>query len=115
VNTAQATGDPTDHAEIAAIRAAAQALGRSGLEASTLYASCEPCVMCAAALLWSGVARVVYCLRREAAMRLGFPDVVSPCESRRLLSSVAVLHALELEEDATHPFEMWTQRGSSSA
>lgn len=50
--------DPTGHAETNAVRAA----GRTGrdLAGATLYTSTEPCAMCAGAIYWSGIGRVVY-------------------------------------------------------
>ena len=54
------THDPTAHAEIQALRAAAQARGNYRLPGSTLYVTLEPCVMCAGAIVHARVARVVY-------------------------------------------------------
>lgn len=53
-------GDPTAHAEVEAIRAAARALGGWRLDGATLYVTLEPCLMCAGALVQARVARVVY-------------------------------------------------------
>lgn len=55
-----AASDPSAHAEIVALRAAASALGNYRLEDCTLYVTLEPCAMCAGALLNARVARVVY-------------------------------------------------------
>ena len=52
--------DPTAHAEIAVLRAAAQALGSYRLGGSTLYVTLEPCVMCAAAMVHARVRRLVF-------------------------------------------------------
>ena len=52
--------DPTAHAEIQALRDAAQQLGNYRLPGSTLYATLEPCVMCTGAIMHARVARVVY-------------------------------------------------------
>ncbi len=52
--------DPTAHAEIIALREAAAALGNYRLDGATLYATLEPCVMCAGALLAARVARLVF-------------------------------------------------------
>ena len=52
--------DPTAHAEIAALRDAAQNLGNYRLTGTTLYVTLEPCVMCAGAIIHARVARVVY-------------------------------------------------------
>jgi tRNA(adenine34) deaminase len=52
--------DPTAHAEIAALRAAAQKLGNYRLPGCTLYVTLEPCAMCAGAMMHARLARVVY-------------------------------------------------------
>ncbi len=52
--------DPTHHAEIAALRAASEALGNYRLPGCTLYVTLEPCVMCAGAMMHARLARIVY-------------------------------------------------------
>jgi tRNA(adenine34) deaminase len=52
--------DPTSHAEIVALRAAARSKGNYRLPGSTLYVTLEPCAMCAGAIVQARVARVVY-------------------------------------------------------
>jgi tRNA(adenine34) deaminase len=59
-NTREAEHDPTGHAEIVALRRAAQALGSPRLDGCTLVVTLEPCVMCAGAITQSGISRVVY-------------------------------------------------------
>jgi tRNA(adenine34) deaminase len=59
-NLRETDEDPTAHAEIVAVRAAAQRLGTWRLEDTTLYATLEPCVMCAGALVNARIGRVVY-------------------------------------------------------
>jgi tRNA(adenine34) deaminase len=54
------THDPTAHAEIVAMRAAAQALGSYRLLDTTLYVTLEPCAMCAGAMVHARVKRLVY-------------------------------------------------------
>ncbi len=54
------SGDPTAHAEILALRAAARALGNYRLTAAHLVVTVEPCLMCVGAALQARVARVVY-------------------------------------------------------
>lgn len=54
------TNDPTAHAEIVALRAAAQNLGSYRLLDTTLYVTLEPCAMCAGAMVHSRVRRLVY-------------------------------------------------------
>ncbi len=59
-NRRERLADPTHHAEIEAIREAAQELGNWRLEGSTLYATLEPCPMCAGAAVNARIARIVY-------------------------------------------------------
>ena len=69
------TNDPTAHAEIGALRAAAQQLGNYRLTGATLYVTIEPCQMCVGAMVHARIARVVYGTREpkagaiESAMR----------------------------------------------
>jgi tRNA(adenine34) deaminase len=59
-NEREATGDPTAHAEVLALRAAAAAQGSWRLDGCTLVVTLEPCTMCAGALVLARVDRVVY-------------------------------------------------------
>ena len=59
-NTREAASDPAGHAEIMALRAAAEALGTWRLDGCDLYVSLEPCTMCAGALVLARVGRVVF-------------------------------------------------------
>jgi tRNA(adenine34) deaminase len=59
-NEREVRGDPTAHAEILALRAAAEKLGTWKLEGTTLYVTLEPCAMCAGALVLARVRRLVY-------------------------------------------------------
>ena len=55
-----ASHDPTAHAEIVAMRAAAQQLGNYRLTGTTLYVTLEPCLMCAGAMIHARIARLVF-------------------------------------------------------
>jgi tRNA(adenine34) deaminase len=59
-NNREGSGDPTAHAEVLAIRAAAEAMGSWRLEGCTLVVTLEPCTMCAGAIVLSRLERVVY-------------------------------------------------------
>jgi tRNA(adenine34) deaminase len=59
-NLRESSADPTAHAEMIAIRAAAEKIGDWRLEGATLYVTLEPCPMCAGALVHARVSRVVY-------------------------------------------------------
>jgi tRNA(adenine34) deaminase len=70
-----ASRDPTAHAEIVALRAAAASLGNYRLGGATLYVTIEPCQMCVGAMIHARITRVVYAAREpragaiESAMR----------------------------------------------
>jgi tRNA(adenine34) deaminase len=59
-NAREATGDPTAHAEVLALRAAAEVVGEWRLSGCTLVVTLEPCTMCAGALVLARVDRVVF-------------------------------------------------------
>jgi tRNA(adenine34) deaminase len=59
-NRREQTADPTAHAELEALRAAAHALGRWRLDGCTLVVTLEPCAMCAGAITQARIARLVY-------------------------------------------------------
>lgn len=59
-NQTELLNDVTAHAEVLALTAAANALGSKYLDECTLYVTLEPCVMCAGALAWAQVGRLVY-------------------------------------------------------
>ena len=59
-NMTERLNDPTAHAEMIAITAATEALGGKYLNECTLYVTVEPCPMCAGALAWAQIGRVVY-------------------------------------------------------
>ena len=75
VNRVTAANDPTAHAEVVAIRRAAEATGFN-LSGAVLYSSCEPCPMCLAAALWARIDRVVYAADRDDAASSGFDDAL---------------------------------------
>ena len=59
-NMTERLADPTAHAEMIAITAATEAVGGKYLNDCTLYVTVEPCPMCAGALAWSQIGKVVY-------------------------------------------------------
>ena len=63
-------GDCTGHAELNAVRAAWTARPAHGLGRATLYSSAEPCAMCAGAIYWSGLGRLVYALSEARLLEL---------------------------------------------
>lgn len=79
-NRQHTSGDPSAHAEMVLVREASAALGADGLRGATVYASGEPCVMCAGAMFWAGVARIVFgAPTPEMEQRLGGPRLRLRC------------------------------------
>ncbi|GAA4591435.1 tRNA adenosine(34) deaminase TadA [Planotetraspora phitsanulokensis] len=70
-NDREASGDPTAHAEVLALRAAAEAAGQWRLSGCTLLVTLEPCTMCAGAAVLARVDRVVYGAADEKAGAAG--------------------------------------------
>ena len=71
------SADRTAHAEMQAIRAAS-ALHGPGLAGATLYSSAEPCSMCAGALYWAGIGRLVYALSEARLLAITGDDPENP-------------------------------------
>lgn len=73
-------GDCTAHAEVVLVREATAQHGPDALRGATVYASGEPCAMCAGAMFWAGVARVVYGASTPAIIAaLGGPELPTRC------------------------------------
>lgn len=110
-NRVTSTNDPTAHAEIVAIREACQTAGHFHLPDAVLYASCEPCPMCLAAIYWAGIRTVYYSADRNDAERIGFGDrfIYDELALPPAARSVALEH-MELPE-ARDLFEEWERNG----
>lgn len=76
VNRVTRDNDPTAHAEVVAIRAAAAATANFDLGGSVLYASCEPCPLCLASALWARIGQVYFAADRHGAAAAGFDDAL---------------------------------------
>ncbi len=108
-NSRPPEGDPTQHAELRAAGMAARALPPAELASATLYTSAEPCCMCAGAIYWSGIGRVVYGLSETKLLELTGshpenPTLSLPCRDvfRTGQRPVEVVGPL-LEEEAARP------------
>ena len=88
-NERELTGDPTAHAELLAIRAAAASIGSWRLDDLTLVVTLEPCAMCAGAILQSRIGRVVFGAWDEKAGAAG--SVVDLLRERRMPNRVEVI------------------------
>jgi tRNA(adenine34) deaminase len=91
--------DPTAHAEIVALRAAAEKLGNYRLPGCELYVTLEPCIMCSGAMMHARLARVVYAARDPKTGACG--SVVDLFEEERLNHHAEVLGGVMAEESSS--------------
>lgn len=95
-NERELTGDPTAHAEVLAIRDAAESLGSWRLDGCTLVATLEPCVMCGGALVNARLDRLVY---GAADMAAGAClSLYNVCDDPRLNHRLDVVAGVQAEE-----------------
>ena len=102
-------GDATGHAELLAVRDASRRFPPARLTPATLYSSAEPCAMCAGAVYWSGLGRVVYALSEARLLTLTGdhpenPTLALPCREvfARGQRAIVVIGPL-LEDEAAVP------------
>lgn len=110
VNRVTADCDPTAHAEVRAIRAAAARLGTFDLRGCELFSSCEPCPMCLGAVYWARLDRLFYASTKADAAGAGFDDSFIYDEmplrpDERSLPSVQMLR-----DEAARVFEAWINK-----
>jgi tRNA(Arg) A34 adenosine deaminase TadA len=109
INQVTANNDPTAHAEVVAIRNACAALNTFQLDGCEIYASCEPCPMCLAAIYWARPARLFYANSKEDATAINFDDqfiyeeIAKPIAERKLFTQQL------LREEAQEAFRKWSE------
>lgn len=115
-NQVWAARDPTAHAEVEAIRAAAHQLGSIALTGSIIFTTCEPCPMCLAAIHWARIERIVFGAAIADAAAAGFNELHVP--ARDLLerggSAVKIAGGC-LADECRALFREWKAAGRSTA
>jgi guanine deaminase len=109
-NQVTSTNDPTAHAEVVAIRAACRRLKTFHLEDCDLYASCEPCPMCLAAIYWVRLKRVYFANTRKDAAWIGFNDDFIYREVAAPISKRKIPLVQLLRSEALTAFKAWMNR-----
>ncbi len=109
-NRREEDGDPTAHAELLAMRAAATTLGAWRLDDCTVVVTLEPCPMCAGAMVNARVARVVFGPADPKAGACG--SLYNLCSDPRLNHEVAVTHGVQAQAGAALLSEFFAQRRS---
>ncbi len=111
-NRVTSSNDPTAHAEMLAIRRACRRLKSFQLAGCEVYASCEPCPMCMAALYWARPARIFYASSRQDAARAGFDDSFIYRQLRLPVGRRSIPTRQIMREQAREGFRRWRrQRG----
>lgn len=110
VNRVTANCDPTAHAEVSAIRAAAKKLSTFDLSGCEIFSSCEPCPMCLGAIYWAHLDKLYYGNTKQDAKDIDFDDsfiyeelALAP-EIRRLRSYPF------MRNEAIKAFEYWASK-----
>jgi tRNA(adenine34) deaminase len=107
-NEREATGDPTAHAEILALRDAAQSAGTWRLDGHTLVVTLEPCPMCAGALLAARIDRVVFGAVDPKAGACG--SLYNLCADPRLNHEIEVVGGVRADECGRRLSEFFASR-----
>ncbi len=112
VNRMLETGDPTSHAELNALRAAAQRLGSPRLEGVAIYASGQPCPMCLAAMRMAGITEIAYAHSNADAEPYGLSTAAIYAELAKPLDKQAIRFRHKPVEDAEAMplYAQWQQR-----
>lgn len=107
-NTRETTLDPTGHAEVVALRAAAAVLGSWNLDGCTLVVTLEPCLMCAGAILQARVGRVVFGAWDDKAGAAG--SMYDVLRDRRLPYRAEVIGGVDEEASTALLRDFFAQR-----
>jgi tRNA(Arg) A34 adenosine deaminase TadA len=113
-NSVTNDNDPTAHAEVNTIRAAAKKLGTFDLSGCDIYSSCEPCPMCLGAIYWARIDNLYFANTKKDADDIGFSDkfiyeeLEKPFHHRKLHTETM------LRDEALKAFEKWTNLESKT-
>jgi guanine deaminase len=111
VNQMGATGDPTAHAELQAIRAASRDLGSLRLDGCIVYASGHPCPMCLAAMTMTGVKAVYYAHSNEDGAPFGLSTAGVYAELAKPQGDQAmIIRHLPVRVPGTDLYALWRRR-----
>jgi guanine deaminase len=111
-NQVTSANDPTAHAEMNAIRAACDALKTFNLSGCDIYASCEPCPMCLAAIYWARLDALYFAASREDAATAGFDDALLYHEIPKPPGLRSLPSKQLLRPAAQKAFSIWLQKSN---
>lgn len=115
-NTVWLTTDPTAHAEVNCIRAAAKAINNIVLKGCTLYSTTEPCPMCLSAIHWAKIDRVVFGATIGDAANAGFAELfIDATEMVKMGRSPLIVESGLLQTECAALFDEWKKAGKCRA
>ncbi len=112
VNQVTSLHDPTAHAEVVAIRMACATLNTFQLVGCKIYASCEPCPMCLAAIYWAKLDELYFANTKEDAGMVNFNDEFIYEEINRPISERKLPSSQLLREEGLEAFKKWVNSSS---
>ncbi len=110
-NRVRLSTDPTAHAEVECIRAAAAKLKTIDFSACMMYTTCEPCPMCAAAIHWAGFKEVVYGATIADADSAGFRELRLPAAELLSRGSATTIRDGVMPNECAALFQEWKDAG----
>lgn len=114
VNDIVATGDPSMHAEMQAIRAAAATLKSPRLDGCAMYASGHPCPMCLSAMHMIGISQVYYAYSNDDAEPYGLSTARIYAEMAKPLSEQSIkIEYMPVRGDGENPYKAWQRVGKA--
>ena len=114
VNRVTDSCDPTAHAEVSAIRAAAEKLKTFDLSGYEIYSSCEPCPMCLGAIYWARLDKLYFANTKTDAKDIGFDDSFIYEELELKLEDRALKAETLLRNEAIVAFEDWMKKDNKT-
>ena len=109
-NVAPSTFDPTAHAEVVAIRDACRRAASMDLSGAEMYASCEPCPMCMAAVYWAKIERVYFAISCAEAADFGLDDQFLYREMLKPHAERMIPMSRVVDPGALDVFRTWDKR-----
>jgi len=100
VNQVVVRSDPTAHAEVTVIRRVTSERATYALGGTTLVTTCAPCLMCAGAIHWAGIARVVMGARKSDAEAIGFVEGPAGFDAAAFLAARGIAVVQDVEREA---------------
>jgi len=108
-NSVTNDNDPTAHAEVNAIRAAAKKLGTFDLSGCVIFSSCEPCPMCLGAIYWARIDHLYFANTKKEADDIGFSDKFIYEELEKHYSHRDLKTDTMMREEALEAFNKWRE------